>query len=249
MNYYNEFDPAAAAGIKQLIELPRGEVDTRSILDVKAADLKGFNQCHFFAGIGGWSLALQIACWPETKPVWTGSPPCQPYSMNGKKKGKSDERDLWPTWFSLIRKCRPTIIFGEQVAESISHGWLDRLHLDLEKEKYAIGSAVLPACSVNAPHKRNRVFFVAYSESGRRSRERISSKKELQTVGDKKVYPEAWQDTELVLCRDRKYRKIPPNKSGVHLLANGFPLSVALLRTSGNAIVPEIASRFIKSAM
>jgi DNA (cytosine-5)-methyltransferase 1 len=86
MNYYNEFDPYAAQWLRNLIEaghIPQGEVDSRSIKDVKASDLSGFVQCHFFAGLGGWSRALRLAGWPKDRPVWTGSCPCQPFSAAG----------------------------------------------------------------------------------------------------------------------------------------------------------------------
>ncbi len=164
MNYYNEFDPFAAAWLRNLIEdglIPNGVVDDRSIADVDPDDLAGFTQCHFFAGIGGWSLALQLAGWPEDRQVWTGSPPCQPFSSAGNKKGKNDDRHLWPVFFNLISKCRPPVVFGEQVASSIRHGWFDDLQIDMEAEGYASAMAVLPACSVGAPHKRDRLFYVA----------------------------------------------------------------------------------------
>lgn len=121
MNYYNEFDHAAAEWLRQLIEdglIPKGDVDERSIADVRATDLVGYTQCHFFAGISGWLLALQLAGWPEDKPVWTGSCPCQPFSTAGKRKGFSDERDLWPVFFNLIKEGKPEVVFGEQVASS-----------------------------------------------------------------------------------------------------------------------------------
>lgn len=115
MNYYNEFDPNAAAWLRGLIEeglIPPGEVDERSIKDVSPNDLRGFTQCHFFAGIGGWSLALQLAGWPADRPVWTGSCPCQPFSAAGKQRGKDDERHLWPEFYRLIRECRPALLSG-----------------------------------------------------------------------------------------------------------------------------------------
>lgn len=167
MNYYNEFSHKPAAALRQLIEdklIPNGIVDDRSITEVRPDDLKGFTQCHFFAGIGGWSLALQLAGWEPDRPVWTGSCPCQPFSTAGKRKGKSDERHLWPVWFNLIRECRPSTIFGEQVAAAITHGWMDEVAHDLETEGYTFGAAVLPACSVGAPHKRDRLWFVGNSE-------------------------------------------------------------------------------------
>lgn len=170
MNYYNEFDPYAAQWLRNLIAaglLPLGDVDDRPIQEVKANELKNYTQCHFFAGIGGWSLALQLAGWPTDRPVWTGSCPCQPFSSAGRQKGKADDRHLWPVWFGLIQECRPSVIFGEQVASAVAHGWLDDVYQGMEAEGYAVASAVLPACSVGAPHKRDRLWFVAHTEGER----------------------------------------------------------------------------------
>ncbi len=161
-NYYNEFDPKAADWIRELIRsklVPDGEVDTRSISDVKATDLTGFIQCHFFAGICGWPYALQLAAWPSTRPVWTGSCPCQPFSVAGKGKAQADERHLWPAFHRLIQECCPDVVFGEQVASAIGHGWLDGIRSDLEGAGYALGAAVLGAHSVGAPHIRQRLFW------------------------------------------------------------------------------------------
>jgi DNA (cytosine-5)-methyltransferase 1 len=164
MNYYNEFDPYAAQWLRNLIvagHLPKGEVDSRSIKDVNARDLNGFVQCHFFAGLGGWSHALRLARWPENRPVWTGSCPCQPFSAAGAGGGVTDERHLWPVWFNLICQCRPDVIFGEQVEAAINHGWLDLVQSDLEGEGYACGAVGIPAGGVGAPHIRQRLWFVA----------------------------------------------------------------------------------------
>ena len=164
MNYYNEWDSFAAEWLKQLIKdglIPDGEVDSRSIADVRPEDLKGFTQCHFFAGIGGWSRALQLAGWSPDRPVWTGSPPCQSFSTAGSRKGKDDERHLWPVFFDLIRECQPPTVFGEQVAAAIRFGWLDDLQNDFEAEGYASGAFVLPSGSIGAYHKRDRLFFTA----------------------------------------------------------------------------------------
>jgi DNA (cytosine-5)-methyltransferase 1 len=164
VNYYNEWDSFAAEWLKQLIKdglIPDGEVDSRSIADVRPEDLKGFTQCHFFAGIGGWSRALQLAGWSSDRPVWTGSPPCQSFSTAGSRKGKDDERHLWPVFFDLIRECQPPTVFGEQVAAAIRFGWLDDLQDDFEAEGYASGAFVLPSGSIGAYHKRDRLFFTA----------------------------------------------------------------------------------------
>ena len=170
MNYYNEFDRNAAEWIRQLIAdglIPPGHVDERSITEVTPDDLKGFTQCHFFCGIAGWPHALQLAGWPATRPIWTASLPCQPFSVAGQGKGGEDERHLWPVFERLVRECRPECIVGEQVEAAVRHGWIDRVCTDLEAEDYAFGFVVLGAHSVGAPHIRQRLYWVAQSERGR----------------------------------------------------------------------------------
>jgi DNA (cytosine-5)-methyltransferase 1 len=164
--YYNEFDPFAAQWLRHLIDaglIAPGIVDTRSICDVKPSDLDGFTQVHFFAGIGGWSLALRLAGWPDDKPVWTGSCPCQAFSSSGKGEGFNDPRHLWPVFNRLISECRPPIVFGEQVEAAVGHGWLDLVATDLEAQGYAFGTAVLGAHSVGSPHRRQRIYWVGSS--------------------------------------------------------------------------------------
>lgn len=169
--YYNEIEPFAVAWLKELIKaghIADGDVDDRSIADVRPEDLRGYTQCHFFAGIGGWSYALRLAGWPDDRPVWTGSCPCQPFSAAGKQAGTKDDRHLWPEFFRLIRESRPDTVFGEQVAAAIGLDWLDHVSDDLEGVGYAVGSIVLPACSVGAPHIRQRLWFVADRDAARR---------------------------------------------------------------------------------
>ncbi len=171
MNYYNEHDPQAAAWLEELIKqehIPWGAVDTRSIEDVEPVDLEGFTQCHFFAGIGGWSLALSLAGWPTDRPVWTGSCPCQPFSTAGKGGGFDDERHLWPSFFWLIQQCKPATVFGEQVAGTAGASWFDLVSTDLEGEGYACGAANLAAASVGAPHIRQRLYWVGHSQGSNR---------------------------------------------------------------------------------
>lgn len=168
--YYNEFDPYAAQWLRNLIAaglIAPGEVDERSIEDVRPDDLRGFTQCHFFAGIGGWSYALRLAGWPDDQPVWTGSCPCQPFSVAGKGDGFADQRHLWPAWFHLIRECKPAIVFGEQVASKNAEPWIDLVHADLEGVDYAFGCVPFPAASIGAPHIRDRTYWVANTSSTR----------------------------------------------------------------------------------
>lgn len=160
--YYNEIDPYAAQWIRNLIaagHLPAGEVDERSIVDVSPADLAGFRQCHFFAGIGGWSLALRLAGWPDERDIWTGSCPCQPFSAAGKGAGFADQRHLWPAFNHLIAECKPPVVVGEQVASKPVDDWIDLVHADLEALGYAFGSVPFPSASVGAPHIRDRNYW------------------------------------------------------------------------------------------
>ena len=171
--FYNENDPFAAQWLRNLIaagHIAPGVVDERSIEDVTPDDLRGFTQCHFFAGVGVWSLALRRAGWPDDKPVWTGSCPCQPFSAAGKGNGFADERHLWPAFFHLISECKPGVIFGEQVASKDGLGWLDLVQTDLETENYAVGAVDLCAAGFGAPHIRQRLFWVADTFGGKRAR-------------------------------------------------------------------------------
>ncbi len=168
--YYNEFDPKAAAWLRELIKrglIAPGDVDERSINDVRPADLSGYVQCHFFAGIGTWSYALRRAGWEDSRPVWTGSCPCQPFSAAGKRASDSDERHLWPAWFRLIAECRPDVCFGEQVSSKDGLAWIDHVRLDMEGAGYALGVLDTCAAGVGAPHIRQRLYFVADAKEGR----------------------------------------------------------------------------------
>lgn len=164
--YYNEIDPFAAQWLRNLIaagHIAPGDVDTRSITDVRADDIRHYTQCHFFAGVGVWSYALRLAGWPDDRPVWTGSCPCQPFSAAGKGEGFADDRHLYPAWSNLIRECRPARIYGEQVEAAIRHGWIDLVQDDMEASGYAFGKVCLPAASVGAPHIRSRLWFMAHT--------------------------------------------------------------------------------------
>ena len=186
-NYYSEWDAGAAAWIRQLIadkQIPYGHVDDRSITEVTPSDLRGFTQAHFFCGLGGWSRALKLAGWPDDRPVWTASLPCQPFSSAGKQAGTDDERHLWPIFQRLVSECRPPAIFGEQVASKIAREkWFPGVCLDLQAMGYPVTALDLCAPSagedgegrlvrgdqetwerivIGAPHIRQRLYWVAY---------------------------------------------------------------------------------------
>jgi DNA (cytosine-5)-methyltransferase 1 len=184
--YYNEIDPYAAQWLRNLIaagHIAPGEVDERSIEDVAPDDLAGYDQCHFFAGIGVWSLALRQAGWPDDRPIWTGSCPCQPFSAAGKGGGFDDERHLWPSFHWLIEQCRPSVVAGEQVAGKGGAAWLDLVSADLEGTGYAFGAVVSPAAGYGAPHIRHRTYWVADADNKRFPEARSAFARERIAIG------------------------------------------------------------------
>jgi DNA (cytosine-5)-methyltransferase 1 len=248
--YYNESKPYLAAWLRNLIAaglLPDGVVDDRSIVDVRAADLEGFTQHHFFAGIGGWPHALRLVGWPVAKPVWTGSPPCQPLSVGGRRQGHADERHLWPAFFDLIAQRKPSIIFGEQVARGDGREWFAGVRADLEGAGYAVGAADLCAAGVQAPHDRPRIYSVAHANP-----EYVAAGAGCQ----RHRYAPGWDARycqHAIHCAPNFWtpytalerRRLKP---GVQLLVDGFPGRLAQLHAAGNAILPQLAAEFIIAA-
>jgi DNA (cytosine-5)-methyltransferase 1 len=249
MHYYNENDPYTSNWLKKLIAnkiIPDGDVDTRSIKDVCASDVLGYTQCHFFAGIAGWSYALQLAKWPINKPVWTGSCPCQPFSVQGDQKGFKDDRHLWPEFFRLIKECNPATIFGEQVASPLGKQWLAHVRADLEKVGYAVGAADLCAASLGAPHIRQRLYWVGHSviEGSQRwglSKDEYSDQWDIKSAGC-----DVWSTAEWRVCEDGRSRLVKP---GILPMANGIPERVGRIFAYGNAVVPQLAATFIQAAI
>ena len=163
--YYNEIDPYAAQWLRELMAegwITKGDVDERSIEDVRPNDLAGYDRLHFFAGIAVWDYALNQAGWGRSE-IWTGSCPCQPFSTAGKGAGFADERHLWPHFHWLIEQCRPPIVLGEQVASKDGLAWLDLVSADLEGSGYASGAVDTCAAGFGAPHIRQRLYWVAHA--------------------------------------------------------------------------------------
>jgi DNA (cytosine-5)-methyltransferase 1 len=240
--YYNENDQTAAAWLRELIradQVAPGDVDERSIELVRPADLAGYRQCHFFAGIGGWSYALRLAGWPDERAVWTGSCPCQPWSVAGAGAGPDDSRDLWPAWFRLWRECRPGVVFGEQVESPASRAWFDRVSDDVEGIDYAIGPVDLPAACIGAPQGRQRLWFVADADHARwEGRERQGQQSEAVT--------------EREASRRQPLRSVgghwPPGPGQVArfpVQPHGIPDAMGGCKGYGNAIVPQVAAEVI----
>jgi DNA (cytosine-5)-methyltransferase 1 len=220
--YYNENDPKAAAWLRELIKadlIAPGDVDERSIVDVRASDLAGYRQCHFFAGIGGWSYALRLAGWPDSRECWTFSCPCQPFSSAA--RGRTVAADMWFAQRRLIDTARPRVFFGEQVASA--RAWFDRLCSDVAALGYEVGAAILPACAFGFDHARLRLVFVGDTNCDRQSSMPV----------DAEVDRLPWRRSD----------------AGGVLPAHGIPDRVAQLAAFGNAIVPQVAAEVIGAYM
>ncbi len=248
--YYNEHDRFAAAWLRELIRndlIAAGEVDERSIEDVSPADLAGFTQCHFFAGIGVWSHALRQAGFPDDRPVWTGSCPCQPFSIAGRQQGLADPRHLWPVWYQLIRACRPVILFGEQVASDHGLAWLDLVQTDLETADYASGAVDLCAAGFGAPHIRQRLWWVAYAHGAGPQGWCAEPEGAAECVaGPRGLVDGFWRQANWIGCTDGRFRPVEP---GTLPLADGAAARVGRIRGYGNAINAEVATAFITACL
>ena len=221
--YFNENDRFCCDWLQNLMDaghITPGRIDDRSIVDLSPGDLVGYDRVHLFAGIGGWDYALALAGWPDDRPVWTGSCPCQPFSSAA--RGRNVVEDLWPAWRRLIDTCRPAVLFGEQVASS--GNWIDRVCDDLEAVDYQVGATIFPACSVGFDHARQRVYFVGYADCDSESERRF--------------------DVQMA----RMYRG-RNDTGGLAIAAWVFQSTMALLRAYGNAIVPQQAAVFIQAAL
>lgn len=243
--YYNEHDKFCAQWLRNLIaagHIADGDVDDRDIQEVKPDDLEGYTQVHLFAGIGGWSYALRLAGWPDDRPVWTGSCPCQPFSCAGKRKGKADPRHLWPEMWRLVAKRRPAVVLGEQVASADGCEWLAGVFADLDAMGYRVAGADLCAAGVGSPQIRQRSFWLA---------DRKGVEAWAEKAGDVLRVPgSAWangvRQAGGCCSKHRRVRRRPP---AVRLVADGVSENVARLCGAGNAIVPQVAAEFIAAYM
>ncbi len=241
--YYNEIDPFAAAWLRELIKadlIAPGEVDERSIEDVKPDELMGFTQCHFFAGIGVWSYALRQAGFPDSSRVWTGSCPCQPFSSAGKGAGFADERHLWPAFQWLIQQCQPPIVFGEQVAGTAGLGWFDLVQTDLEACGYACGAAVTTSAGVGAPHIRPRLYWAASASNA--NSKRLQGANEHGKSGAQEI-ASAWGELARIHAEGAWVSWLSESRAAA--LINGAPARVGRTRGYGNAINAVQAQAFV----
>lgn len=198
-----------------------------------------------------------------TVDVICGGYPCQPFSTAGQRRGKEDDRHLWPEFSRLVAELRPAWVIGENVAGHISMG-LDDVLFDLEGQGYAARSFVIPACAVDAPHRRDRVWTVAYSAqlqrngSGEHRQPRKRQVSELRKRGGSDTLAETnnqglqgrTQTRNIGSKRSRRNEQ-PERRSdlpraawlpepNVGRVANGVPRRVDRLKALGNAVVPQI---------
>jgi DNA (cytosine-5)-methyltransferase 1 len=169
----------------------------------------------------------------------TGGFPCQPFSVAGKQRGKDDNRYLWPEMLRVIREARPAWIIGENVAGIVNLA-LDTVCADLEAEGYEVEPVIIPACAVDAPHKRYRVWILANSQrTGLEGHGRVEGNNKEGREEQGRHFGESggggWQPRQWLPEPD------------VGRLAHGVPNRVAKLRGLGNAIVPQVAAEIIRN--
>lgn len=166
--FYNEYEPKKSAWLRELIKkgvIAPGVVDERSIVDIRPEELTGYDQVHLCAGIGIWSYALRLAGWPDDKPVWTGSEPCQPHSAAGKMLGDADERYIRSAMHHAISHGkRPDVpYYFEQVANGDGLSWFDTLCADMEGANHTVRAFDFMLCGL----RRTAYPAAAYGD-GRR---------------------------------------------------------------------------------
>jgi DNA (cytosine-5)-methyltransferase 1 len=192
--------------------------------------------------------------WQSDDIILTGGFPCQPYSQAGKRLGKDDERHLWPEMLRVIREVRPRYIVGENVGGLVN--WSDGLvfeevQVDLENEGYEVQAFILPACAVDAPHRRDRIFIIARINSdsmcqGLQGRQKQREFRTIRTKHDKqptRIFCTTWQNfpTQSALCV--RNDGIPARLDGIT-----FPKwRNESIKAAGNAIVPQVAFRIFQA--
>lgn len=177
--------------------------------------------------------------------VLTGGFPCQPYSTAGKRLGKEDDRHLWPEMLRAIREIQPTWVVGENVRGLTNwNGGMvfDEVQADLEAEGYEVLPFLLPACAVNAPHRRDRIWFISRLIPNASSSRRIQN--DIQQPSDKPKYAcPSWErfPTQSPICN---------GDDGISSRLDGitFPKwRSESIKAGGNAIVPQVAFEIFKA--
>ena len=191
-----------------------------------------------------------------------GGPPCQPFSVAGKQRGKADDRHLWPEMFRIIQEVRPTWVIGENVDGFVSMA-LCEVSADLEGAGYEVQPFVIPACAVNAPHRRDRVWIIAYTAGNIGNTRRPESEGQQWETGTTNGAPDdadtlsqhgnngghgtgaicGERSEEANLCRGETLITTGPDwtvESPFCGISDGVPRRVDRLKCLGNAVVPQV---------
>jgi len=239
--------------------------DIRTLTNTESEQNRGLQQSRFQS---------------HTRTILTGGFPCQPFSQAGRRQGTADDRYLWPEMFRVIREFKPTWVIAENVRGLVT--WnegmvLEQVCADLESEGYEVQPLIIPAVAVNAPHRRDRVWFIAYrtgrgqrSSESERDRQR---KPEAQTGNDNSDATNTesqgeWAESELSRSREKlgsSDRAYSWNKNWIEVATelcgvddglpaelDGFKLTKSAhrrerLKSLGNAIVPQVAIEIMRA--
>jgi len=234
--YYNEIDPFLAQWLRNLIankSIPRGDVDERDIREVRAEDVRGYTQCHFFAGLGGFAYAGRLANWPRDKPIWTGGPPCQNNSIAGAiwnvRTGlRGDRSGLAHTWLDLVERVRPPLVFFENVPGIKK--WIAEIEDRLAGFGYGISRQDIASWDIGALDKRKRVWLAANADGKRLSVTRPTRPSSFIGEPWRTITGDFWRK----------------DTAGNGSIRNGVPSRVACLRAFGNAINPHVAAEIMR---
>ncbi|MCT6891920.1 MAG: DNA (cytosine-5-)-methyltransferase [Lactobacillus sp.] len=177
----------------------------------------------------------------DTINIVSGGFPCQPFSTAGKRRGREDDRDLWPEMFRIIQEIRPNWVVGENVA-NFANMELDRTLSNLESEGYQTRTFVLPATAVGAPHQRLRTFIVANSNGRRwpgleKSKSKRCNWKHTESLISKKRQKKSWSEAVHILSAGARIL----SGSSSRLRRNDYGISKGMdrLKCVGNAVMPE----------
>jgi DNA (cytosine-5)-methyltransferase 1 len=260
-----------------------GAKERRKNLDGRALDKTGWNPLSNELGrpsVNGPLIHSDIRKLDgrQFAGVWllTGGFPCQPFSVAGKRRGKKDDRHLWPEMLRVISESKPAWVLGENVAGFIPME-LDHCISDLETLGYTVQPIVIPACAVDAKHRRDRVWIIAHhAERGRCTRGGMGRGGHHQ---ENKVRPDSenqserkgWQfesgkdgewgtvpnshgtiskEQRVKITAQSKFKTVGcrwPPEPGVGRVVDGVPRRVGRLKGLGNAVVPQVAEEIIKA--
>lgn len=171
--------------------------------------------------------------------VICGGYPCQPFSQAGKQRGTEDDRHLWPEYLRLIREIKPKWVIAENVVGHIRLG-LDQVLSDLEAEDYATETYNIPACGLNAHHRRQRIWIVAHSNLQSEQVHTNSSPLGLQGCTQESFPRVSDLQSKLIGSGETIAYVSDSCESPVLGVTNGFPRRVDRVKRLGNAVVPQI---------